>query len=202
MRIVWALVLYITYCLSGCASHTPLESLPPIAVTTTQTKGAPTWIDNEESMPGVITAVGISQPNPLGDKAMQRTEALGDARLKLAQKISVKVQGVFNQLDQHLKSGGSLDSSGKPMKTDVMSRMVENTTSQIVNVELSGASARQFYTDPVNGDLYVQLVLTKETLDKMLTSSASNMMRKEIANGSTDLQSALGRLNEAIEKSK
>lgn len=192
----------VTIFLFGCVSHTPLESMAPVAVTTTQAKGAPLWVDNEETIPGGITAVGIAQTNPLNDKSMQRTEALADARAKLASKISVRVQELYTQLNERLTTAGNIDSSGKQIKTDVMSRMIEDTRRQIVDVELSGASARQFWTDPTDGNLFVQMVLTKETLDKMLTSSASNVIKKEIAKGSIDLQAALVRLNEVIDKSK
>ena len=55
--------------LVGCGTKAP----NPIPVTTTPTKNAPSWIDNEE-IPDGLAAVGIAQPNwPASSRSGSRT---------------------------------------------------------------------------------------------------------------------------------
>src|ERR1700686_5218339 len=49
--------------LVGCGAQKGPATVP---VTSTPTKNAPSWIDNEE-IPDGLAAVGIAQPNPMGD---------------------------------------------------------------------------------------------------------------------------------------
>jgi len=169
-------------------------------VTTTASKGAPAWIDNEE-IPDGLAAVGIAQPNPMGDKSMMRTVAIADGRTKLAGKIKTRVQNMFSQLNQQVTSA-SADGKGKPIKSDVMSRVIENTTRNLVDQEVSGTEARGFYTDPSDGTLYVQIVMTKASMDKALQGTAQAQIQKEIAAGEKDLEKALDKLDAAIAASK
>ena len=169
-------------------------------VTTTATKGAPAWIDNEE-IPDGLAAVGIAQPNPMGDKSVQRTVAIADGRVKLGGKIKTRVQNMFSQLNQQVTSA-SADGKGKPIKSDVMNRVIENTTRNLVDQEVSGTEARGFYTDPSDGTLYVQIVMTKASMDKALQGTAQAQIQKEIAAGEKDLEKALDKLDAAIAASK
>lgn len=192
-----ALLVMFAVLLASCSTH-HVDTTTPIDVTTTRAKGAPAWIDNEDTAPDSLTVTGIAQPNPLSDKSMQRTEALANARTKLAQKISVRVEALFEQLNQHMTTGGNDRVGDKLVRSDVMTRMIKETTRQITDVELSGASARQYWTDPQDGTLYVLMVLSKETLNKALTTSAGNAMRREIAQGAAELKDALASLDEAL----
>jgi len=168
-------------------------------VTTTKTSNAPAWIDNEE-IPDGLAAVGIAQSNPMGDKAMQRTEAIADARTKLAGKLKVKVQNMFSQLQQRVTTAAAGDK--KPVKTDVMQRVTENVTRQLIDQELAGTSTRATWTDPADGNLYVFIVMTKETQDRALAGIAQKEIRKEIAQGEKALESALDKLDAAIAAAK
>ena len=85
--------------LVGCGEKAPVTT--PAPVTSTQTRNAPAWIDNEE-IPDGLAAVGIAQANVMGDKSMQRTTAIADARTKLAGKLKVRVQNMFSQLNQQV----------------------------------------------------------------------------------------------------
>jgi hypothetical protein len=185
---------------AGLACGGPKADPNRVPVTTTQTKNAPSWIDNEE-IPDGLAAVGIAQPNPMGDKSMQRTVAINDGRTKLAGKIKTRVQNMFSQLNQQVTSA-SADGKGKPIKSDVMSRVIENTTRNLVDQEVSGTEARGFYTDPSDGTLYVQIVMTKASMDKALQGTAQAQIQKEIAGGEKDLEKALDKLDAAIAASK
>jgi len=178
----------------------PKQAPNTVPVTTTAAKNAPTWIDNEE-IPDGLAAVGIAQPNPMGDKSLQRTVAVADARTKLAGKLKTRVQNMFSQLNQQVTTA-SADASKKPIKTDVMNRVIENVSRQLVDQELSGTTTRAFWTDPSDGNLYVFVVMTKETLDRALAGAAQAQIQREIAQGEKSLDKALDKLDAAIAASE
>jgi hypothetical protein len=178
----------------------PKQAPNTVPVTTTQTRNAPTWIDNEE-IPDGLAAVGIAQPNPMGDKSLQRTTALADARTKLAGKLKVRVQNMFSQLNQQVTTAAA-DASKKPIKTDVMNRVVENVTRQLVDQTLVGTNTRATYTDPADGSLYLFVVMTRESVDQALAASAQSAIKKEIAQGEQSLDAALDKLDAAIAASE
>lgn len=190
--------LTLSLALAGLVGCVPTP--PPQTVTTTPTKNAPTWIDNEE-IPDGLAAVGIAQSNPMGDKSMQRTVALADARTKLAGKLKVRVQNMFSQLNQQATTAAS-DGTKKPIKTDVMNRVIENTTRQLIDQELSGTETRATWLDPSDGNLYMFVVMTKGTMDRALQGIAQAQIKQEIARGEKDLDRALDKLDAAIAASK
>jgi hypothetical protein len=165
----------------GCAGQQAPVTAP---VTTTQTRNAPAWVDNEE-IPDGLAAVGIAQANVMGDKGLQRTTAIADARTKLAGKLKVRVQA-------------ALEKNGKPVRTEVMNRVIENVTRQVVNQELAGTNTRGVWTDPQDGSLYVFVVMTKDSMDQALAASAKAQIKKEIAEGEQSLNTALDKLDAAI----
>ncbi len=178
----------------GCGStqRSPV-SAPPSSV---PGRDAPAWVDNEE-IPDGLAAVGIAQPNPMGDKSMMRTVAIADARTKLAGKLKIRVQNMFSQLNQQVTTAAA-DNTKKPIKTDVMNRVIENVTRQLVDQELAGTTTRNFWNDPSDGSLYVFVVMTKETMDRALAGAAQSQIRKEIAQGEQSLDKALDKLDAAI----
>jgi hypothetical protein len=184
--------------LVGCGG--PKQAPNTVPVTTTATRNAPAWIDNEE-IPDGLAAVGIAQPNPMSDKSLQRTVAVADARTKLAGKLKTRVQNMFSQLNQQVTTAAA-DASKKPIKTDVMNRVIENVTRQLVDQELSGTTTRAFWTDPSDGNLYVFVVMTKETLDRALAGAAQSQIQREIAQGEKSLDKALDKLDAAIAASE
>ena len=182
--------------LAGLVGCGPRQAPNTVPVTSTPTRNAPSWIDNEE-IPDGLAAVGIAQSNPMGDKSLQRTTALADARTKLAGKLKVRVQNMFSQLNQQVTTA-SADNTKKPIKSDVMNRVIENVTRQLVDQELAGTSVRNFWNDPSDGNLYVFVVMTKDTMDRALAGAAQSQIRKEIAQGEQSLDKALDKLDAAI----
>jgi hypothetical protein len=190
-----SLVLPLGLVLTGLVACGPDKAPNTVPVTTTPAKNAPSWIDNEE-IPDGLAAVGIAQPNPMRDKSLQRTTAIADARTKLAGKMKVRVQNMFSQLNQQVTTAAS--NGSKPIKNEVMNRVIENVTRQLVDQELAGTSTRAFWTDPTDGSLYVFVVMTRDTLDKALASAAQAQIKKEIAEGEKSLDKALDKLDAAI----
>ncbi len=160
---------------------------------------APAWVDHEE-IPDGLAAVGIAQPNPMGDKAFQRTTAVADARAKLAGKLKVRVQSMFTQLNQQVTTDAA-GAGEKPIRQDVMNRVINNVTRQLVDQELVGASTRATWTDPSDGSLYLFLVMGRDNVNAALASTAKVEIRKEIARGETTLQPALPKVDKAVEAS-
>jgi siderophore synthetase component len=126
-----------------------------------------------------------------------RTVAVADARTKLAGKLKVRVQNMFSQLNQQVTTAAA-DATKKPVKSDVMNRVIENVTRQVINQELAGTNTRATWTDPEDGSLYMFVVMTKDSMDQALASTAKAQIRKEIAQGEQSLNAALDKLDAAI----
>jgi len=179
------------------------EKAPQAApVTSTPAKAAPSWVDNP-NIPDGLADVGIAQSNPMGDKSMQRSTALADARTKLAGQLKVRVQNMFSQLNQQVTTASSkTEKGGKPIKSDVMQRVIENVSRNIVDQELQGATVREWWLDPTDGNLYCHLVMSKETMERVMQQQAQKEIRHEIAQGEKALESALDKLDAAIAASR
>lgn len=171
---------------------------PETVVTTTKTKGAPTWIDNPGTVPGIV-GVGIEQPNAMGDKMMQRETAMVAARNIIGKQLQARVQGAFNQLNQQYNTAGS---DGKmPSKTEATARMIENTKREIVNVSLVGATPHEFWLDPDTKELYVLIVMDKDSADRAVKAAANEFVHRQLKTGGADLQDAVGRLDKILDAS-
>lgn len=181
--------------LTACGSPRPAPPAAPAA----PARQAPAWVDNE-IIPDGLAAVGIAQPNPMGDKGFQRTVAAADARAKLAGKLKVKVQSMFTQLNQQVTtaSGGT---GAKPIRTDVMNRVIGNVTRQVVDQELVGSVTRATWTDPRDGSLYLFLAMSRDNVDRALAVTAKAEIRQEISQGETTLEPALPKVDAAIKAS-
>jgi hypothetical protein len=167
--------------------------ITPVPVTSSKAPQAPQWIDNPLSVPGIV-GVGVEAPNVLGDTMTQRKIALAMARGQVAVQVRARVQEMFAALTQQSKSGS--DATGKVLTQESMGRMVEDTMRELVDVELVGATTRQFWTDPDNGKLWVLVSLDKEAVH----NAAEKVLRKELKDGSVDLQAALVRMDEALDR--
>ena len=168
---------------------------PEAVVTTTKTKGAPLWIDSTKDIPGIV-GVGIEGPNVMGDLMMQRKVAMVAARGVVARQLNVKVQGLFAQLNQQYMTGGT--DGKKPITNESMTRMIDDTARELVDVHLAGAAPREFYTDPATKQLYVLVVLDPDSTNRATKAAAASAIRKEIALGEKGLQDALVRLDDAL----
>jgi uncharacterized protein (DUF2235 family) len=180
--------------LVGC-SHPAAQ--PP--VTSIAAKNAPSWIDNP-AIPDGLGAVGIAQPNSLGDIDEMRTEAEANARTRLAAMMNIRVQSMFSNLFQQVRSG-STETGKAPVSTEVANKVTEDVKRQILNENLRGATVQESYTSPT-GNYYVHMVMTKETMEKAMRGAAKAQINKEIAQGEKSLEHALDKLDSAIAASE
>lgn len=175
--------------LVGCGS--PVAQPP---VTSIAARNAPSWVDNP-AIPEGLGAVGIAQPNALGDIDEMRTEAEANARTRLASMMNIKVQGMFSNLFQQVKTGSN--ENGKAVSTEVANKVTEDVKRQILNENLRGATVQESYTAP-SGSYYVHMVMTKETMERALRGAAKDQIHKEIEQGEKSLEHALDKLDSAI----
>jgi len=181
--------------LAGCGTK-------GIPVTTTKTSGAPAWIDNEIFSAEQITAVGIARKNPLNDKSMQRSEALADARTKMAQKISGRSQSVYSQLNRHQTEAGNARGGKKLTATDVASKTTEETRRVVTDLVMYGTTPEEFWTDPEDGNLYVLVVMDPERSARAFAIADPNSRRKELDQGSGALKEEMRHMEETIKSQK
>jgi hypothetical protein len=152
-------------------------------------------VDNPATtVPGCIVGIGTEAPNVLNNVMLQRKIALSQARQQIAQQMQVKVQGMFSGVAQ-LLNANSMD--GKKLIPHTSGqRMVEDTMRELVNVQLSGATPRQFWTDPETGNLWVLVTVDKESI----RNAALAQIRKELGEGSALLQDATKRMDVELDK--
>ena len=191
MRCSLQLSLAIAILALACGPRTAPATAP---AATPPARDAPAWIDHEE-IPDGLAAVGIAQPNPMGDKALQRTVAVADARTRLAGKLKVRVQSLFSQLNQQVTAAGS---GAQPIQSDLMNRVLENVSRQVLDQELVGASARATWTDPRDGSLYLHLAMTREAADRALAGATKTELKRQIAQGHKALAPVLPKVDSAV----
>ncbi len=197
-RITKLSVTLVGLLLIGCSTS---KAPDPVPVTTTKTRNAPTWIDNPATLgSGVIVGVGVEGPNLMGDIMMQRKVALAAARSEIAKQMNTRVQGLFGSLSEQYKAAGK--EGAKVISTESMARMVSDTQRELVNVELVGATPREFWTDPETKTLYVLVTLDKESSDRAIKAAATSALQKEIAKGNAGLQDAMSRLDSTLANQK
>jgi hypothetical protein len=158
------------------------KPMPILPVTTTQDATAPSWIDNLEP----FTAVGIEDPNPIGDLAFQRTAAIANGRTTLARDVETRARSLFQQLGQTSLA------VGEKLRSVNGQRAQEEIIRQVTDVPLTGTQARRFWTQPGTGRLFVLVVADPV--------QAQNGVRTMVRQGLADLGAGQGDLQEAQER--
>lgn len=130
--------------------------LPVMPVTTTQTPGAPYWIDNPTMLErhlGGIAAIGISPKSVLGDAYFQRSEAHARGTNMMAKEINNRIRSSYTGTIKSTTTGsvaGTFNSAES---------LREDTLQQLVDMELVGVRTLYHWTDPQTGTLYTLLHL-------------------------------------------
>ena len=178
-----ALLAIGTILMIGCDSP---QTIKPIDVTSTskQTQSdAPSWIDNP---PGALSAIGFRELNVLGDKMFQRRMATNQARVELAFVFKAQVKGMIQQSATENYMGSKdntpnttkLRSSTSALNSS-LTRLSKTVDENTVDIELSGAAARQFWTDKETGDLYVLVQIDEESALAKVKAAARAAVEKE-----------------------
>ena len=84
------------------------------------------------------------------------------------------------------------------MNVEADHRMVSDTIREKLSLTLSGATVREFWTDPETKILYALVVLDPETVNQAKKQATSAALRKTLANDEAGLNKALDRLDAAL----
>jgi hypothetical protein len=173
----------------GCRKPTPIRefqkeqaALDPDIMprTTTKDPSQPEWVDNADRK-GVLTAVGMAQPNKLQDIHLQRTQATNRAYAELARKLQVNTDSLYQE------AVATTEAAGKKI-SEKDTRETHNTIHNLVSVKLKGVKVPSFWTDKYTGNLFVLVVLNENASYEILTEATHNQ---------PFLQDAIKRLKEA-----
>lgn len=119
------------FLLAGCSSKPAKEKAPEEAAFAQHCEyatgvRAPQWYC-DPSMEGGIAAVGEAKPNPAGDRNLQRTVAMGNARDELARQMELQVK---NMLENWARTTGTGDAQTYEANIENVSRQVSQQTLQ------------------------------------------------------------------------
>lgn len=146
------LPLFLPLLILACGHPKAEPTQATIAVTTTRTKNAPSWIDNADRGRR-LTAVGIAQPNSISSKELQREIAVNRALVHLGEKLQIQIQSLYEENQTQAAGNG-----GKAGASEDISRTIHN----VVSVKIKGATIPYFWTD-TDGTLYCLAQLSEET---------------------------------------
>jgi hypothetical protein len=178
--------------MTGCLSNSPRFARAPRSVA--PTGSTPAWVDND-AIPDGIAAVGVARPSSAGDRSQQRAAAAADARSKLAEKLRIRVRNLFTRLSLQVASA---QLGAGPVPSEAMSRVRDDVTRHLLDQELPGVITRDTWTDPVDGSLYLLLVMPRDGLNVALASSTRAGIRREIAQGQTALEPVLPMVDQTV----
>jgi len=152
------------------------------------------WICNPQ-IDGGLSAVGVSKATMVDESFMQ-TEAMADARDKIARQLETKVKNMFKKFTQ-------VTGQGEDATVD---KVATNVSKQVANQTLSGVRMYKSYQAP-DGTLYVWAVLDKNGVEEFkktaiekAKSVASSMGDKKALYQQFLAERGMKELDEEIEK--
>lgn len=197
----------------GCDSPQTIKPIDVIGTSKQTESGGPSWTTKP---PGVLSAVGIEGPNPLDDIMFQREMAINAARVQLARTFKVQVKGLIERSinNSRMASNNNTDTSSLNAKLGssslvldgVMASIRKMVDETIVNTDLSGAAAREFWTDK-NGRVFVLVQIDEEGAIAKIQAAARAAVEKERILAEKDrmdkiLAQDMKLLDERIQKTK
>ena len=146
---------------------------PILPVTTTQTRNAPSWIDNADRE-GKYTSVGIAEKTPLGNRAFQREIAINRGLAILAKKLN-------SDMDQLYMENNALNANAEGGKKapEQETKQINNTIRNLVSARIKGATVPYYWVDSQDGTLYVLVHLNDLTGDALKHAALSQTSLRE-----------------------
>lgn len=126
----------------------------------------PDWVVSP-AVEGMVAAVGIA-PKTAGGIKMQIAQAEADAMANMAAQIQTKVNRVTKE---SMRSAGV--STGGNDQEAVDRYFAQATKSIVKDVPISGAKRKNIFQSPMDGSLYIQMVLDQSDVKEYLMSTAS-----------------------------
>ena len=174
--------------LTGCGVRRAPVLVPP-----------PFWIDNEERPDG-LGATGLAQANPQGDLALQRTQALADARGRLSAKVRTRARNLCARLRLKVLASAA-DGTHLPVDPQVTRQFTQGVLKHLGATPLEGVATSAFWEDPANRTLYVFATLSRASLSQALGSAVQAQLRVMAGPGGPLLTLAPGTLADALSAS-
>lgn len=171
--------------LAGCGTHRAPVLAPP-----------PFWIDNEERPDG-LGATGLAPVQAQGDLALQRAQAVADARARLAAKVKARARNLCARLRPQLLAKAP-DGSAQPVDPEVMRRFTEDVLKALGPSALEEVTVSAFWEDPVDHTLYVFATVSRATVASALATAVEGRLQALAQGGGPGLALAPGALEEAL----
>lgn len=130
----------------------------------------PAWV-LDPSIQGYVSAVGIA-PKTAGGIKMQIAQAEADAMANMASQIQTSVSRVTKESMR--RAGVATGGQSNEAVDDYFARA---TKSLVKNVPISGAKRKNIFQNPMDGTLYIQMILDQTVVKDYLTESSSAVAR-------------------------
>lgn len=156
--------------LTACPSKKPQEAPKPDLGSLQQLQ-LPDWV-MDPTVEGMISAVGIA-PKTAGGIKMQIAQAEADAMANMASQIQTKVSRITKE---SMRRAGVATEVKNEEAVD--SYFAQATKSIVKDVPISGAKRKKIFQSPIDGSLYIQMVLEPVGVKDYLVS-----MSDELAGG-------------------
>ncbi len=146
------------------------EKPKPKDIGSLQNLQLPEWVI-DPSIEGMVSAVGIA-PNTAGGIKMQIAQAEADAMANMAAQIQTKVSRVTKE---SMRRAGV--ATGGDQQEAVDSYFAQATKSIVKDVPISGAKRKNIFQSPIDGSVYIQMVLDQSVVRTYLLETSSTLAK-------------------------
>lgn len=130
----------------------------------------PDWVIDPH-VEGMIADVGIA-PKTAGGIKMQIAQAEADARANIAAQIQTKVSSITKE---SMRRAAVASEKGETEAVD--SYFAKATKSVVDQVPITGARRKNMFQSPVDGSLYIQMVVDMEPVRNYLIQSSEGLAK-------------------------
>lgn len=161
-------IFFVLFTIFVSCTKAPVDVQKPKDVGSLQQLQLPEWVV-DPSIQGMISAVGIA-PKTAGGIKMQIAQAEADAMANMAAQIQTSVSRVTKE---SLRRAG-VATEGKNLEA-VDSYFAQATKSLVKNVPISGAKRKNIFQSPIDGSLYIQMIVDQTAVQEYLVSTSGTL---------------------------
>ncbi len=161
-------IFFVLFTIFVSCTTSPVDVQKPKDVGSLQQLQLPEWVV-DPSIQGMISAVGIA-PKTAGGIKMQIAQAEADAIANMAAQIQTSVSRVTKE---SLRRAG-VATDGKNLEA-VDSYFAQATKSLVKNVPISGAKRKNIFQSPIDGSLYIQMVIDQTLVQEYLVGTSGTL---------------------------
>jgi len=131
---------------------------------------APEWACGNAGLEGAVTAVGSAPLSKLGYGFSTR-EAMANGRSNLAQQIQTLVKDKVETFSRSTGVGGD----------EVADKVSTQVSKQVAKVTLNGSKQKKSWQNPANGDVYILVGVSENTLNKEVKEQVKSSYKNDNA---------------------